>query len=200
MEKQVLKAQEFQLTDENGKIRARLGLTKDQTPFLCFYDEQTIARVFFLLSESQQPHLIFYNSQHNPVLSLNIYNDKPAILLQGQKRELILQVTDQDEIGIHARDTQGNLLFRLFAEKEKTWFILSYPNNNKQIVLLAKENGNTTLGISAPEGESQIGLTVNKESPILMVFHKNGKASTLRIKADELEKIISKLEDTSTTK
>jgi len=200
MSKEILTAQEFQLKDKKGKIRARLGLTKDQTPFLCFYDEQTIARVFFLLSESQQPHLIFYNSQHNPVLSLNIYNDKPTILLQGQKRELILQVTDQDEIGIHARDTQGNLLFRLFAEKERTWFILSYPNNNKQIVLLAKESGNTTLGISAPEGESQIGLTVNKESPILMVFDKNGKASALRIKADELEKIISKLDDTFSTK
>ena len=189
MEKQVLKAQEFQLTDENGKIRARLALSEKQTPFLCLYDNETNPKATLLLSESQQPELILYDDNGKPAVVISLNKGLPFLLLNKKEANITLGISQAGHPAIEAYDQKGNPRFYLTIEKEHTGLILSRKDLIKQIAFIAS-NTNSFIALSAPQGLPMISIDVDDKEPHIFITDKKQEAYIV-----PLENLMEKLEE-----
>ena len=199
MSKEILTAQEFQLKDKKGKIRARLALTETGEPFFCLYDSNQEPKATFGITEDE-PKIVLFAQEKQPSLLLGIKQTRPVILLAREKAMLNFIITEQNHIGIEAYDPKKNIRLRIYADEESTEFILSDQNDIKRISLMVNKEGIALVGLSAPQEQPKIALAIDENNPKLMLIDKNANAFGFCINVEKSGQIILKLEDTFSTK
>ncbi len=121
--KRVIKAQEFQVVDNKGKIRAKLGLTFKGDSYLQYFDMNSKGRIILGLDKDGNPGLVYVDKNNNERSSLFLGKEGTPYLYfcdKDGKRRSILHVDESGSSSLLFTDNKGQPRLALGSATTKT--------------------------------------------------------------------------------
>lgn len=152
-----ISAQEFRLTDAQGKTRARLGVGQDGGPALTLLDEKGSRRAAVSLTGQGETSLSFYDNSDKMHASLTVLPDGNAGLFLLDKTE------------------KPRMAARLRADGSPV-FVLSDSDGKQRALLDVPADKSASLSLKSRSEKGGIGLVVAPDdNPIAVLKDKDGK-------------------------
>lgn len=126
-EKKVVEANEFVLKDEQGRVRARIGLSNDNQPAIDLLDEAGQPRLSLELAANQSPYVTLRDEKARMRADLAVNGDQVALtflstteettvfLFSADDGDAALAITDQTNVirSVLGVERNGSPIFRL---------------------------------------------------------------------------------------
>ncbi|MBV6506222.1 MAG: hypothetical protein ILNGONEN_01794 [Syntrophorhabdaceae bacterium] len=195
-EVKVITAQEFRLIDENGALRARLGIDKDGSPSLQFINKKGKSPITLGLLQDKSPCLWFYDENDRPYVKLRLVNDNMPNLefldKNGYER-IALSVDNIDgSPSLDFKDTnfRDRLRIRLYEGKP---IVQLTDKNGKELIevgVYEDEGEYPTLGFRDKNGKLRANICLDDGKPIIDFRDRNGNGRLMITLEDNEESSI----------
>ena len=108
---EAIAAEEFQLVDKKGHVRAVLGLNEDEQPRLLFFDKHDKLRISFYV-EDEEPGVELLDTNEKTRAALGLGNNgQPSLQLldKNEKVHAVLEMGENGGPGLDFYDMRGEL-------------------------------------------------------------------------------------------
>jgi hypothetical protein len=165
---EVLEAQKFVLRDSQGRGRAMLGFTPENSPVLILNQTDGTLGATLKVGPQGQPMLSLYDKGGNPRALLSVDTDGSAGLTFGNadgKARAGLAVTSEKSAGLI-----------LYGNGEKALAVVGLTRDGSPAIIFADEHGKPNLVIANTEAQAGLTGLINKKADFSMsIVDKAGK-------------------------
>jgi hypothetical protein len=195
--KRTIEAERFILRDEQGKMRAVIGMSPTG-PSVAIYDREVRKRLEMALRQDE-PRLVLYDAGGNPMSWLFCTRGASGLALAGKGAARGVEIlagargngvalcdeggTERARIeyrehapSVNLRDAKGNLRAALQLMDNQPVFAL-YDGRNKRHGGWAATPDGSALGLYDAEGKVRVALVVNATGPSVTVLDSDEKVT-----------------------
>lgn len=172
----VMQAQDFQLVDQAGRVRGRLGVDAHGAARLTLFGpDATLPRVSLAATPQGGAELELGDGQHQNALGLRADQDARNIALYHEgKLRLGLEVQKNGEAAVNLYD-KGNLLIALGLTNQGDPHLTFYGEAHKAALeMVSKKNGDRSLNLLGKNGTPRVvlGLKHDQKAALGLFDHK----------------------------
>ncbi len=195
--KRTIEAERFILRDEQGKMRALLGMSATG-PSLSFYDQEVRKKIDLGLRRGE-PRIVFFNLKGDPMSWFYSTHASSGLVLAGKGASRGVEIFTGnggstvavcDERGterarveyhdkapsIHLRDAKGKVRAALQLVDSEPLFALFDGSNQQHGGWTVTPDG-STLGLYDSTGKIRVALVVNAQGPSMTVLDSEEKVT-----------------------
>ena len=174
----VMQAQDFQLVDQAGRVRGRLGVEAHGAARLTLFGpDGTLPRVSLAATPQGGAELELGDDQHQNAVALKADQDAQNIALYHEgKLRLGLEVQKNGEAAVNLYD-KGNRLITLGLTTQGDPHLTFYGEGHKAALeMVSKKNGDRSLNLLGKNGTPRVVLGLkNDQKAALGLFDHKGK-------------------------
>lgn len=172
----VVQAQDFQLVDQAGRVRGRLGVDAHGAARLTLFGpDGTLPRVSLAATPQGGADLELGDGQHQNAVELKAHRDTRNIALYHEgKLRLGLEVQKNGEAAVNLYD-QGHRLIALGLTNQGDPHLTFYGEGHKAAMeILSKKNGDRSFNLLGKNGTPRVvlGLKLDQKAALGLFDHK----------------------------
>ena len=173
----VIRAQQFQLVDQTGRMRGRLEVDEYGAARLALFGPEGGPRVSLAATSQGGAELELGDDQRQSAVVLKVdQNARNLALYQEGKLRLGLEVQKNGEAAVNLFD-KGNRLIALGLTPQGDPHLIFYGEGQKAALeMISKKNGDRSLNLSGKNGTPRVVLGLkNDQKAALGLFDRQGK-------------------------